>query len=519
MPPSEAAIEEAITRIKAASGTFQRLVEGFAALVYPALFEHVSPVGRRSDDVTVRGWPDAVAFLPEGIAVCEATTSEKWQDHLDGDIDNVAKHGSVAAFLFAAWHKTPSAADLLPFRKRLLSLGVPAEKALLIFREQLIHELARPRCARLWAEPLNLPVSALPFERVEKATQLFGSEHQADTFAPLPVEYLQHKVHLPALAVPTEQRLQEVGWALIRGRGASGKTVLAAGIALRSGSVPAYYLDLTDFKAEDETDAIDVLATWGDERVLFIVDTVHLEPRTARRLFEAWSEQANGSRLLLLGRFVTPHPDHRGRSHPLEALDHQALHLAVQQADLAGVYRRILGRRLGTAVPEPPSAALASWERLFGGDLLAFSAAVTRQARQLQAGTWDLQPEDAQSYIQKELLEGLSGPGLQVLSRMALLATLEISASAKIGQALPATLVGSGLVLRTKDRTERHNLFRFVHPGLLRRVRFAESGRDLRRFSQGAFPAQWPGSPRGIRPASAARESDFISQACASELA
>ena len=469
MPPSEAAVERALAKLKTSPGVFQRVAEEYAARTHPALFEHLSPRGRRPDDLTVRGWPDAAADLPAGLAVCEATSATRWSGHLDKDIDKARACGRLAAFLFVAWAKAPDPATLRSYRERIVALGVPAESVFLVFRQQLVRELCKPRFAHLWTDPLDLRISALPFERIESASQLFGSEQQADTFAPRLSEYRLGRVHRAGLTARLQERLERTDWALVRGRGASGKTVLATCLALGPPyrELPSYYLDLTDAEDGDQTQALEVLATFADDRVLFIVDNVHLEPRLARRFFDGWRELANGSRLLLLGRFVTPQSDHRGRADALADLDLEALDLSVEEADLAGVYRRLVWRRSGVEAQAPPAAVLPQWERLFGGDLLAFSAAVTRRTSELLQSQWDLRPRDAQLYIRQEYLDGLVDEELQLLTRLAILAVIEISATpAALTRAVPPVLLKRGLVLRTEHGSKHNERFRLVHPGM-----------------------------------------------------
>ena len=74
---------------------------------------------------------------------------------------------------------------------------------------------------------------------------------------------------------------------------------------------------------------------------------------------------------------MTPEPDVRGRSDPLEDLDREALQLTIDRDTLMGVYRRIMARFASPgAAPVPPPSITESWLKMFGGDLIAFSTAV-----------------------------------------------------------------------------------------------------------------------------------------------
>ncbi|HEX3531517.1 MAG TPA: hypothetical protein VH988_31030 [Thermoanaerobaculia bacterium] len=403
------------------------------------------------------------------MAIVEVTHSDRWEAHLKHDVARtLALRGSVAAFMFIAWAKAPPLEVLLHYRTELVGMGIPSDAIFLVFREQLLREMQQPKYARLWVDPLKLPVSSLPFEWVEQATQLFGSEERAETFAPSLSEYRNSQVHRPIVADQVERQLAQAGWALVRGLGASGKTVLAASIALGDRFVGAYYLDLADFEgADDLPAAIDSLTTHADDGVLFVIDNVHLNERSARHLYDHWQQSANRSRLLLVGRITTPPSDERGRISPLADLDQHAFELKVEARDLLGVYLRLARRWAASArITEPLSDAVAAWVRLFGGDLLAFSAAVARKANRLARGDWSLEPRDALSYVRNEYVDGLTAAEKKALIRLATLARIEYWATSRcLEEALPKRLLMKGLILSARLGRPDTLRFRLVHPG------------------------------------------------------
>ncbi|HSS78514.1 MAG TPA: hypothetical protein VLV54_17445 [Thermoanaerobaculia bacterium] len=476
MNPSPRAIERAVEALKATPGTFQRLIEGYAQIAHPELFRRLTPGGRRSDDVTRKGLPDATAELEDGTtALLEATHSESWERHLKEDVQNAEAlaSSSIGSFLFAAWAGLPVPEELDPYRRRLLTLGIPKDRLFFLFRDQLVTELSRPLFARLWADPLDLPVSCLPFDVVDKVPRLFGPEDRPDAFAPRRSEYQAGTVYRPRVADVVEERLGQAGWALVRGRGAAGKTTLALCIAFGSNyqGRPVYYLDLADSEGDEaeQADAIEAMATRGDAGVLYIIDNVHLAPAAASRLFEAWQELAgSGSRLLLLGRLITLEPDVRGRAHPLEILDSEALELAIDGEALVGVSQRIVARFAGDyGLPTPPKSVTESWLRLFGGDLIAFSSAITLRARNLLRGDWELKPEDSKRYIEKEYLQNLSPTQREAVTRLAVFATLELALTENLGGvALSEKLLEKGWIVRSEHGKNRHVRYRLVHPGI-----------------------------------------------------
>jgi hypothetical protein len=469
MPPSATALERAIDALKAAPGVFQRLAEGYAEISYPTLFRPLSPSGRRADDLWIRGWPDAYAQRGDGIAIVEVTHSDRWELHLKEDVAKAsALRGSVAAFMFIAWAKAPPLEALIRYRTDLVGLGVPSDAIFLVFREQLLREMQQPRFARLWVDPLNLPVSSLPFEWIEQATQLFGSEEHAETFAPSLSEYRDSRVHRPSLAEEVERQLTQAGWALVRGLGASGKSVFATSIALGARFVGAYYLDLADFEGTADLPlALDALTTYADDGVLFVVDNVHLNERAARHLYDHWQQSANRSRLLLVGRTTTPVSDGRGRTSPLAHLDQHAFELRVEARDLLGVYLRLARRWSSSAwITEPSSDAVAAWAKLFGGDLVAFSAAVARKVNRLAKGDWLLEPRDALSYVRSEYVEDLTADEKKALIRLAAVARIEFFVTSRcLGETLPKRLLTQGLILSASPGRSDILRLRLVHPG------------------------------------------------------
>jgi len=476
MNPSPRAIEQAIEALKASPGTFQRLVEEYARIAHPLWFGRLNPGGRRSDDVTRKGWPDATAELPDGtVALLEATHSESWERHLAEDVQNAEElgHGAIGAFLFAAWAKTPDPEKLNAYRQRLLALGIPRAGILFLFRDHLASELSRPLFGRLWVDPLRLPASCLPFDVIDRVPRLFGPEERADLFAPRRSEYKDGLVYRPRLADTVEERLAHSGWALVRGRGAAGKTTLAVCIALGPAYAgrPVYYLDLTELEGNESEQgaAIETMATRGDRGVLFIVDNVHLASEAASRIFAGWQELAgNGSRLLLLGRLVTSEPDIRGRADPLEDLDREALELAIDADTLMGVYRRIVTRFSGfRRAEDPPPSVAERWLRTFGGDLIAFSTAVAQRFRDRQRGDWELAPGDVQRYIESEYLNILNQAERERVASLAAFATLELAIpAAATGSGFKPKVMEKGWIIRSEHGSSRQVRYQLVHPGL-----------------------------------------------------
>jgi hypothetical protein len=310
----------------------------------------------------------------------------------------------------------------------------------------------------------------LPFRPVEDREN-FGDEMIPDSFRPSRSEYREGLVYRPILADDVEQSLEQTGFALVRGKGASGKTVLALTIALgeRFRGHTAYYLDLTD-RGKDDAEAVQKLRTLAADQVLFIVDNVHLNERVALDLLEAWRANSQGSCLLMLGRHVEKGPDLEGRQPLLGGIGPaEVFLLEVAAVDLVGTFSRLI-RRTGThvVVPIPPPPAQAAWMKLFQGSLVFFSAAVKSKLADLMHGNWALSPDDACAYVRRKYLDAkdVSKEERDSLLRVAVFARLEISASEDVlGWPHLEHSIKHGLVYRLVCGG-RYTRYRLSHPGL-----------------------------------------------------
>jgi len=505
MPLTETAIESAIERLKSSPGKFQRLLECYVHLVYPQRFKNLVPLGRTRSDVPVKGWPDVLSLSSDGrMDVAEATHSSAWPTHLEEDLEKAESlgKGRLASFLFVAWSNEPSPLTdhkginpryekLMKYRDRLVALEIPPDRINFVFKKQLVRALTAPRFASVLKEVLGLPCHSLPFRLISQDPRIFGQTKRRDVFAPAREEYLSGLVHRPAIADQVEQGLESTGWQWVRGRGAAGKTVLAIQIGLRYESrlQPAYYLDLaeTDTSASE---ALDAITTHADDRVLFIIDNVHLDQSFARDVFDHCRVDSKGSHLLMLSRDVS-FSDPKGVVGPLDELAGDALPLEVTADDLAGVFLRLARRLHPDYISQPSHETLQQWNDLFGGDLIAFSAAVVQRLRQLIQGDWRLQAQDAAKYVKETYLEKASEGELLNLLRLAVLALLEVSVPEDaIDLAKIRPFLRSGLVQRLARGSDgQYEQYHLVHPGLgdLLLTAASYSGQELNQFISEQF--------------------------------
>ena len=498
MGPSEAEIASRITALNGEQ--FQRLAEVYARRTYQERFKELKPTGRNITGSTTKGLWDAVVTDPAGnvIDVVEAThttaaRSHRWQQHLEQKLAEAEKAGArgLKGFLYVAWYDEPRNETVELYRQRVADLGIRPDSIQLVFRSKLTYDLSRPLFADTWEDLLGLPSSCLPFELVSQLRARFGEPGKMAIFAPTKQEYIDGCVRCPSLADAVEARLGSEGWALVRGLGASGKTVLALQLALARlpSSGPAYYLDLES--DADPARAAEVISTRADGGVLFVLDNVHLDEQGAGQIFDHWKEVARGSHLLMLGRITSLPPSSKGLARPLVDLEPGAMLLRVESEDLAGVFNRLGSRFLALqgvekpSVPVPPPAVLNNWLDLFGGDLIAFSAAVVARIHSLLGSKWELKEEDAANYVREHYLAPLDESELKDLLVVSTLAALEVRTprGALASGTLTASL-RSGLIHHTVRGREKHESFHLVHPGMGNLLRKAASdpGNELDMF-------------------------------------
>ena len=476
----EHVIEEKLMGMEAEP--FQRLAEYYACITEPDKYKALVPKGRNFNHQTTPGWPDAIVVSNNGVHAVEATRAlrGKWKAHMENDLQR-AKTECLASFLFVALDEADDA-KRIEYMDKWHAQGVTAK---LVFRSDLVRELAQSRFARVWVELLDLPSAPLPFVSVRDTPWLFGRA-DGEHFAPTLDDYLCDRVHPSCTLRKVEGRLEADGWALVRGHGAVGKTVLGLQIALGGdyAALPSYYLDLSeidDDAGEQSERALRAIATFGDDRVLFVLDNVHLNEKAAWTIYDHWSRYQNGSRILMLGRSISEARRYRAYAPPLKELENPDLELEANSTDLIGILQRLASRQevhLASPVSPPPSH-VERWHRLFAGDLIVFSAAVTHRMSSLLRGDWDLSENHAVDYVRDRYLgTGVTQGERANLVRLAALSGLEVRlpSDALDDPGFPET-ARNGIVLASgHGRDWQYERFRLVHSGLGRLILAAAPG-------------------------------------------
>ncbi|MCK6451116.1 MAG: hypothetical protein L6R19_09725 [Alphaproteobacteria bacterium] len=474
--PSEAAIAAAIERHISSSGFFQRVAEQLARGIYRDLADSLVPFGRRSDDKPVPGWPDAYLTKPDGalIAIEATTAGDARTNHWQADLAKLATRLAPerrGGLVWVAWCPASTPTDAAEMRDQACLLGLRREDVHIIFRRDLCARLRAPFYARFWINDLGLKVTSGPFSRVEDIITRVNLRRSTGIF-PTAEEYKEDRVYVPPVLAKVERALADQRAAMVVGHGAAGKTTLAMVLAHRPRfrNAPTYYLDLTA-TADDPTlaeRAGEVLIAIADDRVLFVIDNAHLNPEAAVRVFEQWKTLGGGSELLILTRRIRAKAEVWEDAPEIEAIPLPSFDLVIEPADLEGVYQRHYRAQNRDEVPPVPQYILARWHKLFGGDLLSFSAAVLGL---LDRGgeTAALEAADARVFVRNRYLTDPDlEPEQSALLDLAAVAEVEglVPVEAFAENALKAC-VRRGLVwVETRGRKGSYSFYRLVHPGL-----------------------------------------------------
>jgi hypothetical protein len=461
--PSEQTIENAVLKLDASK--FQQLAERYGAMTWPERFSNQLIQGRNADGKTIAGWPDSYALTPDGgVDALEATTDQRnWRRHLTEDLERAkALPGpGLGGFAFIASAPTPEPSKLAAARQALNQLGVTEDRQSFVFRQSLVSDLRSGRFAPLWSSLLGITVSALPFVDLRKAS-IYGTG-KATQFIPTRAEYENRSVVFPPFAETVQKRLSGYRFAFVHGRWASGKTALATCLGwdrLRAG-LPVYYVDLADPAAtglEFVSRSSEAIITRGDVGVMFIVDNVHQGEAAAQELHEQWRAADTGAELLFLGRRAESAVLMKGINPPLGDLVKVAFELRVDRETLCGVYERMQARE-GKDVPEVPYLVQRRWLGLFGGDLIAFSAALARA--DVGPSNWTLDPNALRTHLHQRYLRDRTAAEQRALCIVADRSALELGTPEHLVSAEAVTpALEDGLLER------RNGEIRTVHPGL-----------------------------------------------------
>jgi hypothetical protein len=445
----EASIAERLARLSPAD--MQRLAEDYAQIRFPDRFPRFDFRALSEEGKTRMGWPDAwidVGGQIDGVEATAARDKSAVLGHLQQDLDNAKRRGPrLAGLVIVSGHPAVQPTDDEPttWRQRFIDeAGIAPERIQLVFGGALVRELAGPEFARTRIEVLRLDYAPSHFKLVR--AKRGPDERRLDSaFVPSEADYEAGRVHRPAAADQVLAQLAARRCALVRGVGASGKSVLAWLLALDAARQrrPAYLLDLADYLDASPDTAGAVVADlhrFGHPEALFILDNCHLEESLAKEVVLAWQDLVASQQphLLLLGRELQT-----SRGSLIDGLSIEPLTLKARQPEVRGVYRRLAMRHTGDQAPrepppEPPPAVLDQWVGTFGGDprspdtttdLIAFSAAVRRRLGDLLRRRWALGEADAIDEVRSVYLDParISDGETRNLMRLCVMQELDLS--------------------------------------------------------------------------------------------
>ena len=423
----------------------QRVAEDLARISFGDRFPHFDGRALSYESRSRPWWPDAWVIRnsqTQGVEATIASTKSKVIKHLKEDLAKAQQRKDLYGLLFVSGHSEVqlSPSEITTWRQLFMKEG-QLEWVELIFASRLVSELARPDFVQTRDSVLGISEHPSLFTRIRTTSMRPDGGRLSSKFIPTYEEYKQGRVHVPAAADQVRAKLDSHGYALVRGIGASGKSVLAWLLAQEAAGEgqAAYWFDLASHdNARLSTSITNELRSdlerFSYPRALFIIDNVHLDEDFARYVLDEWRVLAPRlqPRLLMLGRELRS-----SRGSPLQgAKENDVIPLKALQPEVLGVYRRLAWSKSGDQNPPEPSAAiLDQWVATFGGDpqlletttdLIAFSAAVMQRLDLLLRGDWRLSEEDAIEEIREVYLQQLTNDELANIYRLSVMEQIDL---------------------------------------------------------------------------------------------
>ena len=478
----------------------QRISEEFVRIRFPDRFPYFSFRAYSPEGKSRSGWPDA-AYVDsvgkiEGVEATHTASRAGVIEHLNGYLEKSKELGADRLRGFVHVSVSPRAAftpqEIEVWTNRFIEAGFKAEKIQLIFGQGLVEILTRPEFARTRMEVLG--INDLPSQFSLYRTKIGPDQRRLGTsLVPSWEDYEGGRIHRPKLADTVATELSDKRIALVRGVGASGKSVMAWLLAqdtLETG-LPAFLCDfatIAEFRSEILNLVTEDLKRFANPRVLFVVDNIHLDEVSAKEIYLAWDEIPiiQRPKLLLLGRETRT-----AKGSPIESLHLDALPLRARRAELRGVFRRLaLRQSTDELVPDPPEAVLNDWLSTFGGqpknpettaDLIAFSSAVIRRIGDLLQANWILTHQDAIEEVKEAYLRKLSAQERKNLMRLCVAQEFELSVPIDALDDQDAELAASstelGIVFRDEfGKKGQYTRYRLAHAALGELLLAAQTG-------------------------------------------
>jgi chloramphenicol 3-O-phosphotransferase len=481
--PTDKAIEAAVLAIRNQYGLIQRLAEEFFEIRENLKFR---PIGRNSNNVATKNYPDAYAIQPdERLAIAEATTGN-WRNHiLNDDLPRLRLLGKnrVGIYrLFAVENEAALIPQKAPVKKKQLT-NVPStakKPALLsevelrqmiatecgiqigavefIFLRQFIKEIRDPKYLRILLF-LKLPVSPAPFCLAGDYSPIGIAE-----ITPNAEEFSRGGVVPKESVTGLMAALDLKKTVVLEGRAASGKTSLALAVAHQwNANGTSFYIDLDSYdlnSAQAQRELLDAGVSFAGERSLIIMDNCHkADKQQLEAVLTVWKNLAIESRVLLTRRETAANYGPGVQRAYLVRRE-------ISTADFLAIYFRLVKVCSGSDDPPmPPARALKEWAN-WKGDLIAFSLALLPTLHEKGSSTeWKLSINHAVRYVRDKYVAPLSEKEQSALIKVALLARLEMPASLQgLNFVPPEQALTAGIILESRHGPQRlRTRFRLPH--------------------------------------------------------
>jgi site-specific recombinase XerD len=435
-----------------------RVACAYAALRFPHRFRFVDGRGFNAFDKPIAGRPDAFVVAADGTLDRIEVTGNSEKSKIktagltSGHFVNILKSikqkhpiGNAGGLVYIAGHPDiqfgPDEIELM--RSAAEAAGLDINLVQIVGGDALKEALAAAEFAAVRIRLLGIEDP----KRFKLVQSELGPDRRrlknSNPFIPSREDLEAGRVHFPAAGHKVEACLKSDKLCLVKGVGASGKSVLAWLVGLRWGAAaaPAFVFNLQDTTDDPEAnirDCVEDLKVHASADALFIIDNVHLDEEGAREIYLEWRGLAplQQPALLLLGRETR---DRGGTG--LAWLPITPVMLRAREAELQGVFRRLVERN-GTgadsevSAPPVPRAKLSAWLNTFGGDpddpaatadLILFSAAVQQRMGELLAGDYRLTERDAADEVLKHYLRPLPNEERENLLELSVFQKLEIT--------------------------------------------------------------------------------------------
>ena len=250
-------------------------------------------------------------------------------------------------------------------------------------------------------------------------------------------EFISGNVHFPPGLMKTiDDMLETHREALVIGKVASGKTILAYGYGFRhqARGESVLYLDCKEVDTLDIGVIREAVKTRQSPELLLIIDNVHIIPRKFEQLRRALRNlQApdsdkpapNAFSVLYLGRRVQHEGADRIKMFKRMEVAGRIIPLVADRHAFQAVYERFALRH-EIVPPDLPDTKLDRWVNDFAGDLTAFAVAAQSLGTELANPNVTITPEVALDNIRHRYLDPLSTDSYSYWNLLLLCAMAEL---------------------------------------------------------------------------------------------